>query len=320
MLYGVAVTAAAVGIASLFVTAGNAGLLLATLAGASFIGVGRLGYDEFAVLRSGVVLKLYDTTVIKSGFFKVFVDIGLVMLAFYGAVAFKYDDWALATHRTLLLNGLALLPPINLGVFWVFRVYARAWRYASLDDVIGVNCAVCVSAVLGFVLTRLLFDSGASATLFAVYALLLMLGTSVGRSSFRVLAYLRDANRRDGSRLAVYGAGTRGMVALNEIRSNGALQLRPVGFIDDDASLLGRRFSGLPVLGDVTLLGRLIREHQIEAVIIASDRIPPDRLGATVKACGAAGIKIYEFRIGVHALQRGGASVRAGDRSTRAIA
>ena len=319
MLYGVAVTAAAVGIASLFVTAGNAGLLLATLAGASFIGVGRLGYDEFAVLRSGVVLKIYDTAVIKSGFFKVFVDIGLAMLAFYVAVAFKYDDWELATHRTLLLNGLALLPSINLGVFWAFRVYSRAWRYASLDDVIGVNCAVCVSAVLGFVLTRLLFDSGAATTLFAAYAVLLMVGTSAGRSSFRVLAYLRDAGRLDGPRVAVYGAGTHGMMALQEMRSNGALQLRPVGFIDDDPSLLGRRFSGLPVLGDVTQLGRLIREHQIEAVLFASDHIQPDRLDATVRACGAAGIGIYEFRIGVHALAPGGASARAGARSARAI-
>ena len=320
MLYGVAVTAAAVGIASLFVTASNAGLLLATLAGASFIGVGRLGYDEFAVLRSGVVLKLYDTAVIKSGFFKVFVDVGLVMMAFYGAVAFKYDDWALVTHRALVLNGLALLSSINLAVFWAFRVYARAWRYASLDDVIGVNCAVSVSAVLGFVLTRLLIDSGASATLFAVYALLLMLGTSVGRSSFRVLAYLRDANRQAGRRVAVYGAGTRGMMSLQEIRSNGALQLRPVGFIDDDPSLLGRRMGGLQVLGDVALLDRLIREHQIEAVMIASDQISSDRLGDTVRACGEAGIDIYEFRIGVHALERGGTTVLVGERSSRAIA
>jgi len=319
VLYGAAVMAAAVGIASLFVTASNAGLLLVTLAGASFFGVGRLGYDEFAVLRSGVILKLYDTPIIRSGFFKVFVDIGLVMLAFYGAVAFRYDDWKLVNHRTLLLNGLALLPLLNLGVFWVFRVYARAWRYASLDDVIGVNCAVCASAGLGFVVTRLFFDSGASTTLFVAYAVLLMVGTSAGRSSFRVLAYLRDTNRHDGPRVAVYGAETRGMTALRELRSNRALQLRPIGFIDDDPALLGRRFNGLPVLGGVTELCRLIREHQIEAVLLASDHIPADSLSATARACGAAGIPIYEFRIGVHELPSGGASVGVGERSVRAI-
>ena len=280
ILYGAGVMAAAVGILSLFVTASNAGLLLATLIAASFIGVGRLGYDEFAVLRSGVVLKLYDTPVLKSGLFYFFVDIGLVMLAFYGAVAFKYDDWDLTTHRWLLLNGFALLASVNLGVFLVFRLYDRAWRFASVDDLIGVNCAAGVSAGLAFVLTRLLTDSGASATLFATYAVLLMLCTSAGRSSFRVLAYFRDASRRDGRRVAVYGAGTRGLMAFREMRRNGALKLLPVGFIDDEPSLRGRRLGGLAVLGDVTQLGRLIIQHRLEAVVFASDRSVPE--GTTV--------------------------------------
>ena len=270
ILYGVGMATAAVGIVSLFVSASNAGLLLATLVVASFIGVGRLRYDEFGVLRSGVVLKLYDTAVIKSGTFKVFVDIGLVMLAFYGAVVLKYDDWDLATHRPLLVTGLALLPAINLAVFWVNRVYARAWQFASLDDVISVNGAVCVSAGLGLVLTRMLVDSGASVTLFATYAVLLMLGTSAGRSSFRVLAYFKEATPQDGPRVAVYGAGTRGKLALREMQRNGALHLQAVGFIDDDPSLLGRRLGGLPVLGDVTQLGRIIREHRLDGVLFAS--------------------------------------------------
>ena len=208
ILYGVGVMAATVGIVSLFVTASNAWFLLATLAVASLIGVGRLRYDEFAVLRSAVVLKLHDATVIKSGSFKVLVDIGLAMSAFYGAVAFTYDDWGMVTRRPMLVNGLALLPSINLGMFWAFRVYNRAWRFASLADVISVNGAVCVSSFVGFVLTRLWVDSGASVTLFATYAMVLMLGTSAGRSSFRVLAYFRDANRRDGLRVSVHGAGT----------------------------------------------------------------------------------------------------------------
>lgn len=263
------------------------------------------------MLRSGVVLRLYDTAVIKSGFFKVFVDIGLVMLAFYGAVVLKYDDWTLDAHRPLLMTGLALLPPVTLAVFWVGRVYTRGWRFARFDDVISVNAAVCVSAALGLLLTRLLVDAGASVTLFATYTVLLMLLTSVGRSSFRVLAYLKDARPQDGRRVAVYGAGERGMLALHETQRTGRSQLQPVGFVDDDPSLLGRRFHGLPVLGDVTQLRRLIREHRLEGVLLP-DRIEPDRLRAAMQACVAAGADVYQFSTGVQALSPLG--VPAGDR------
>jgi UDP-GlcNAc:undecaprenyl-phosphate GlcNAc-1-phosphate transferase len=301
ILYSAGVAAAAVGIASLFVTASNAWLLLAALVGACLVGVGRLGYDEFAVLRRGVVLKLYDR-VGHTGHFKVFIDIGLAMLAFYGAVALKYDAWDLTAHRVLLVDGFALLPAVNLVVFWSYRVYDRAWRLASVDDVITVNCAVATSAAAGFVLTRLLFDSAASASLFAIHGVLLMLLTSAARASFRILAHVRDRSRPEGRRVAIYGAGVRGIMALREIRRNPRLNLQPVGFLDDDPSLYGHRVSGLKVLGNVTGLEQLIDEKRLEGVLLACDQIAPSRLGVAMHACHSSGIGIYRFNVGVQTL------------------
>ena len=86
------------------------------------------------------------------------------------------------------------------------------------------------------------------------------------------------------------------------MQRDGALYLRPVGFIDDDPFLQGRRLGGLRVLGDVTHLGSVIRKHRIEAVVFASERIAPDRRSAAMHACGASGIGIYEFRVVIQAL------------------
>lgn len=101
------------------------------------------------------------------------------------------------------------------------------------------------------------------------------------------------------------------MLALQETQRTDRVQLQPVGFIDDDPSLLGRRFHGLPVLGDVTQLGRLIREHRLDGVLVP-DRIAPDRLRATMQTCAAAGVEVYQFSTGVHALSSLGVPV--GDR------
>ena len=311
ILYGAGVAMAGVGVISLFVSANNAWLLLATLVAAGVVGVGRLGYDEFAVLRGGALLRIYERPVIRSGHFKVIVDIGLALLAFYGAVALKYDDWNLGVHREMLLNGLAVLPPLSLVVFWGFGVYNRSWRFASMDDVIGVNCAVAVSAALSFVVTRVFLDPGASATLFGMCTVLLMLLTSVGRSSFRLLAHFRDSNRSAGRRVAIYGAGLRGTMALRQIRENAVHDLLPVGFIDDDPANRGRRIGGLQVLGNVFELDRVIEQHQLGGLLVASDSIPPDRMRAALHTCAAATIEVYQFHVGVHSFGEPESAARA---------
>jgi len=310
VLYAAGVVAAGSGIVSLFMTERNAGILLATLIAAGFIGVSRLGYHEFAILRRGIVLKVSDRAAIKSGHFRVFVDMGLVMFAFYGAVALKYDDWDLDAHRILFQNSLVILLPVNVAVFWVLRLYRRSWRFARIDDVIGVNGAVAVASAVGLVLVRLFDNSAVSVNLFAMYTLLLILGMNAGRSSFRVAAYLKRANRAHGRRVAIYGAGARGVTALREMQTNEALDLLPVGFVDDDRSKAGRRVDGLRVLGDVTELSRLIREYRLGAFVLASDKITTEHIVTAMHACDAAGIALLQFDIGVRSVSSRAVSVQ----------
>ncbi len=72
ILYGVGLILAACGLASMFLTTRKAALLFATLLCAAFIGLARLGYYEFAVIRRGLVLKFYETPVLRAALFPVF--------------------------------------------------------------------------------------------------------------------------------------------------------------------------------------------------------------------------------------------------------
>jgi UDP-GlcNAc:undecaprenyl-phosphate GlcNAc-1-phosphate transferase len=86
ILYVVGIVLAGVGIASMFLTFRHAAMLLVTLLAASFIGIARLGYDEFALIRRGIMLRFYEAPVLKRALFPVFFDLGLVALAIYGAI------------------------------------------------------------------------------------------------------------------------------------------------------------------------------------------------------------------------------------------
>jgi UDP-GlcNAc:undecaprenyl-phosphate GlcNAc-1-phosphate transferase len=299
LLDGVGLCTAAIGILSLFVTNSNAALLLATLVAAGFIGVGRLGYDEFAVLRRGVMLPLYDIPLVKLGLFRVFVDMALVAAAFYSAAVLKYDDWNVRTERQIFLNHLVLMLPFTIVIFSAFRLYQRSWRFAGIGDVMGVASAVITSGAASFVLGRLFVDEATSSSLFAIHTALLLLFVSSARSSFRILTYSRQRNKPDARRVLVYGAGGGGLIAVRELEVNPVLDFRVVGFIDDDRIKTHRRIGGYQVLGGVADLERLIAVHAIEAVIVASEKIDADRLRAAADVCLRCEIDLVRFSLAV---------------------
>ena len=65
----------------------------------------------------------------------------------------------------------------------------------------------------------------------------------------------------------IIGAGGHGKVVLDVLRSGG--QYRPVGFVDADPRLAGTTVGGLPVLGGVHQLSRLVGPHRVVAAVIA---------------------------------------------------
>ena len=65
----------------------------------------------------------------------------------------------------------------------------------------------------------------------------------------------------------VIGAGGHGRVVLDILIRAG--QHEPVGFLDSDPRLLGRRVDGRRILGDLDDLPRLVSEHGIAGVLVA---------------------------------------------------
>ena len=64
------------------------------------------------------------------------------------------------------------------------------------------------------------------------------------------------------------GAGQAGVIVAREIAARPDLQIKPIGFIDDDQMKQGTRVHGLKVLGTVNDLESLAKEHNAQAALI----------------------------------------------------
>ena len=72
--------------------------------------------------------------------------------------------------------------------------------------------------------------------------------------------------------MLVYGAGEAGEQVVRDMQATAPKLYRPIGFVDDDRSKLGRRIHGLPVLGTSDDLPRLIKEKNPSEVLVAIPR------------------------------------------------
>jgi UDP-GlcNAc:undecaprenyl-phosphate/decaprenyl-phosphate GlcNAc-1-phosphate transferase len=295
-LYGVGLALAATSLLSILLNVQEAGLLLTAMLLAGFVGVARLGYQEFAVIRSGLVLRFYDTPVLKRSLFVVFLDLIFVACATYAAVGLKYDDWALLEHRRLAVAMAATLGPVTVVVLWLMGLYQGSWRLASIYDAVRICVAVLIASTIGFLTIRLTSSREAALSLFGIYALVKMTVASGSRLSYRILAASR-MRAQEGVPVLIYGAGVGGVNALREMRANQAVGMRPVGFIDDDPSREHRAVDGVPIVGSHEQLEDRIRELGARAVVISTLKIGHERQERARQTCVRTGATLLRMQV-----------------------
>jgi len=168
ILYGAGVVFACAAFFSIFLTAREAGLFVAALLVAGFVGVQRLGYDEFAFIRRGTVLKVYEMPAVQRGMFVVFVDIFLAAVAAYLAVGLKTDRWSLSAIHDPVLDLATTFAPVTVLVFWWSGMYRGSWRVARLQDLTRCCKAVAIVTVAGATLVRMLTGDEHTLSVFGI--------------------------------------------------------------------------------------------------------------------------------------------------------
>jgi UDP-GlcNAc:undecaprenyl-phosphate GlcNAc-1-phosphate transferase len=297
VLYAVGLTLALTGYLSLFLTHKKAAVLLLTMITAAFIALSRLGYDEFAVIRRGDLLRMYEVPVLRQSLFGVFIDLAIVVLAVYATFVLKYDDWRLVTNRSGAMWLFAVFPPVCLASFSAFGLYHRIWRFASAEDLALCSSATTTAVGVSTVLSLLFNTMTPPTTWFITCYFLMLVGLNGSRASYRLLQEAWKRSRIEGDPVLIYGAGRMGTSVVREVLSKPDANMRPVGFVDDDPDRAGKVFNGYPVLGTLESLEAVIARHSVKGVIIATVKLPTERLRGAALTCQRAGIWMRYFRV-----------------------
>jgi FlaA1/EpsC-like NDP-sugar epimerase len=192
---------------------------------------------------------------------------------------FRIPDWAFGA----LIQTLPWLIAIRGLMFLPFRLYAGLWKYTSVYDLQALLAGIASSTVIFASVTIIARESFPRSVLIIdpLIVTLLLGGIRMVR---RMAAEFGSSRAASGSRTLVYGAGDAGEMIVREMRQRGASGLRPIGFIDDDPSKVGRRIHGVRVLGTRKELEDILDELEPSEILLALPGVAPETIRAIVRA------------------------------------
>jgi UDP-GlcNAc:undecaprenyl-phosphate/decaprenyl-phosphate GlcNAc-1-phosphate transferase len=300
MLYALALTA---GPLALLVRNTSLDISLAAIAvfsiGLALLGVhlGRVRvYDEeeVAAARMKPIVSLLFGLSYKARIFEVGLDLLLITLSYYLAYALRFGPFNWSPDWQLFLKTLPAVICIKLATFLASGIYRGIWRYASLANVMAFVRTVALSSILTILGIVFAFRfEGFARTVFLFDGLFLLLLVTASRFTFKFLQSIFPApHTRTGRRVLIFGAGDGGELLYRELNNNGALEVTPVAFADDDPSKAGRLIHGLRVVQARVSLADICRKLQIAEVLISTSKLSESRLIEIVAQCTTAGVPV----------------------------
>ncbi|QDR82023.1 polysaccharide biosynthesis protein [Sporomusa termitida] len=221
----------------------------------------------------------------------VLMDAAIVALVPFIALYLRFEGLVNKRYLELFINYLPEIIVIRLAVFYMFGLYQRLWRYASIHELIGIISAVTISSIIiGVYMNVTGADIPRSIPVISWLLVILLLGAS--RLFIRVLHFVRHSRQDQVTNVLIVGAGDAGAVIAREINQRYNNTKRLIGFIDDDAYKHNQRLYGVKILGNCRDIARVTVEYQVKEIIIAIPSLGGPKLRDIVKGCKKTGCAV----------------------------
>lgn len=246
------------------------------------------------------------------------IDVFLVLVSAFGSYVLRLEldsSFRIYLRSAYWMIGVALL--IKPVVYYYFGLYRRMWLYASVQELKLIVAAVSFASVLEALVMISLFTLGAFTgfprSVLVIDWLLSVAFVGGARFVMRLLAENKilaslPQRRPFTRRVLIVGAGDAGALVVRELQRNPQLNLQPVGFLDDNPGKQKQQIYGIPVVGNITDLARVLDNRKVDEVIIAIPSAPGRVVRLVTEICREKGMQ-FRTMPGIYELLGGRVSV-----------
>ena len=218
-------------------------------------------------------------------------DVLIIGICYAAAYFIRFDGAPPERYLGMMAETLPLVLAVRMGALIYFRLHSSLRQYASIKDLVEIIKAVSISSVV-VVAVLMVLRVGYPRSIFIIDWLLLIIALSGVRFVIRMTRPLRGRRRPgDGHRkkVLIVGAGDAGEMILRELTYRYGRSYEVVGLIDDAPRKLGRHIHGVTVLGARSDIPDIVRNKEVEEIVIAIPSLGPEGMRTIVNYCIMSG-------------------------------
>lgn len=193
-------------------------------------------------------------------------------------------------NKTLLISAITIQFAHHF-IAWRYGLYRKEWSYASIGELKSIFKAVTWTIIVVMAVQLVLTQNVYIRALLLTWMLhILLIGGS--RLSWRLM---RDSiikqNGNATIRTMIVGAGEAGTMIARQVLNNPESGMKPILFVDDDQTKNGLEIFGLKVFGDMKHIPELVKDNNIQKIIIAIPSMGKQESVDLMKICVDTGIR-----------------------------
>ncbi|WP_238882198.1 nucleoside-diphosphate sugar epimerase/dehydratase [Clostridium sp. YIM B02551] len=238
------------------------------------------------------------------------IDLFLVNLAYLLAIDLTFYD-SFTEITTIYKQDALAINCIFIVFFTLFKLYDSLWDLTGTDEFLMAVGGSVLAGLFSILYTRFLGNTIPLnvSVIGVVFAICFVLGYRIlYRVYRRYMIYAPFKYASGQKRVMIVGAGSAGAMIINEILSRRELKYNPTVIVDDDKSKIGKRISGVTVEGDREDIPRLVKEKEIDLIIIAIPSIDEKNKMEIINLCKNTGCKI-QIIPGIYEILKGDATI-----------
>ncbi|MGD9189781.1 MAG: glycosyl transferase [Desulfobacteraceae bacterium] len=256
---------------------------------------------EFSALRDRSFTPVLIDLTYKRQLLLIFLDFVIVAFAYYCSYRLRFGGSDFSYYFKMFLKSMPMVIGCKLLIFYLMGVYRGLWSYISTSDVfLIVRASLTASLAAVAAMTYFYRFKDFSKGVFIIDWFLATGFVLAVRGSFRLFLETHKRQTLSGDKVVIYGAGRAGELLLREIVNNPSLNVKPVGFVDDDRLKKGKKIQGYPILGSFESLAQIHQRHRLDGLLISFN----DQGGQNAKSgmdarefCKSHGLFLKRFHV-----------------------
>ncbi|MBS1802807.1 MAG: polysaccharide biosynthesis protein [Acidobacteria bacterium] len=208
------------------------------------------------------------------------------------AFLLRFDFTLPRSGHRFVFSAIPVWIVIKSIAFHFARLDRRGYRYVSVRDAYRILLTNLIGSIASYPIILLLAPNGFPRSIYLIDLVVCIVGTAGGRVAVRLIAESHNGHgTKPEKRALIYGAGDAGITLLREIRNNPRLAYKVCGFLDDHLVKKGVLINGVPVLGGGANVASLVKERDIEIILIAIPSASGVQMTRILELCHAADVE-----------------------------